>query len=121
MGLGICGLPIFQGYASGILHFAGPTGGYLVGFIAASLIVGSLMDRKRAKASFSYVVFSMLMGLIAIYAFGIAWLVGLYKISLAKAMVLGVLPFLPGAILKLMLASGIYWKIRARANEIIQK
>lgn len=108
--LGGLGLPIFQGYGSGIPHILGPTGGYLVGFIAASFVIGSLIDFKRNKPYFGWTVFSMVLGQVLIYAFGIWWLAISLKLNLVKAVYLGFIPFLPGAAFKLITASVIYTK-----------
>ncbi len=108
--LGGLGLPIFQGYGGGILHILGPTGGYLIGFIAASFVIGSLIDFKRNNPSFGWTVFSMALGQVLIYAFGIWWLAVSLKLSLVKAIYLGFIPFLPGAAFKLITASLIYTK-----------
>ena len=119
--LGALGMPIFQGYGAGLLHLAGPTGGYLIGFIIAAFIVGTLTDRKHTSPSFSYIIFSMAIGLLAIYLCGIAWLMISYRIDLIKAAFLGFIPFIPGAVAKLIVASWIYSKIKARTSFLIQR
>lgn len=112
--LGGMGLPIFQGYGSGLTHIFGPTGGYLIGFIAASFIIGSMIDFKREKPSFGWTIFSMAAGQIAIYIFGIWWLAVSLRLDLIKAVYLGLIPFLPGAIFKLITASLIYTKFSSK-------
>lgn len=112
--LGGLGLPIFQGYGGGLFHVLGPTGGYLLGFVASSFVIGSLIDFKREKSSFSWVVFSMAVGQFVIYIFGISWLAIYMNLGFIKAIYLGFVPFLPGAIFKLITASLIYRKISSR-------
>ena len=112
--LGALGMPIFQGYGAGLLHIAGPTGGYLAGFIVAAFLTGMLADRE------CNVMLTMSAGLLAIYACGIAWLMAGYGFGFAKAVSLGVVPFIPGAVAKLLVASWIYSKIKFRTNEIIR-
>jgi biotin transport system substrate-specific component len=119
LALGGLGMPIFQGYGSGLFHFAGPTGGYLVGFVAASFVTGALIDRTRESLGISRVIFAMSAGLFTIYVFGITWLVIGYNFSLAKAISLGFVPFIPGAAAKLAIASWIYSKIHSRTNPLI--
>jgi biotin transport system substrate-specific component len=98
---GILGLPVFAGGASGIARLVGPTGGYLVGFIVASAIVGWLAERGWTRTILSTVA-AMLIGEAAIYLFGLAWLsrfplsVGVFDAGLA--------PFLAGDFYKLALA-----------------
>jgi len=118
VGLGVLGMPIFQSYGMGIMHLAGPTGGYLAGFIAAAFIVGNLLG-KRASHSFLYSLFAMSAGLLAIYACGISWLMIGYKMDFVKAISLGCVPFIPGAALKLVTAAWIYSKLKPRIDEII--
>ena len=48
--LGAVGLPVFSGFAGGIGKLAGPTGGYLVGFIFMTVICGVIMERFQRKA-----------------------------------------------------------------------
>ena len=110
---GALGIPVFQGYASGILHLAGPTGGYIVGFIVSAFIVGILTEKNR---SFSRIFVSMLIGLLTIYFFGILWLVIGFRLSILNALFLGMLPFIPGAIAKLVAASWVYNKFSGKTN-----
>ena len=110
---GALGIPVFQGYASGILHLAGPTGGYILGFIVSAFIVGILTEKNR---SFSRIFVSMLIGLLTIYFFGILWLVIGFRLSILNALFLGMLPFIPGAIAKLVAASWVYNKFSGKTN-----
>jgi len=112
--LGGLGLPIFQGYGSGFLHIIGPTGGYLIGFIAAAFVVGSMIDLKRTRLSLAWVLFSMVLGQIVIYAFGITWLSTILRLSLHKAVLLGFVPFVPGALFKLLAASLLFTKLSSK-------
>jgi len=109
--LGVLGLPIFQGYGRGMLHIFGPTGGYLIGFVAASFVIGYLIDLKRDEQNLWWIIFSMAAGKAIIYSFGIIWLSLSMHIGLTKAVYLGFVPFIPGAIFKLLSASLIYSKI----------
>ncbi|NQU95595.1 MAG: biotin transporter BioY [Candidatus Omnitrophica bacterium] len=114
VGLGVLGMPIFQGYGAGFLHLAGPTGGYLVGFIAASFVVGAIVDRKRDSANLSYILFAMSMGILVIFACGITWLAVGYRAGFTKAVSMGFIPFIPGTAAKLITAAWIYSKIKSR-------
>ncbi|MBI4722242.1 MAG: biotin transporter BioY [Candidatus Stahlbacteria bacterium] len=102
--LGSLGIPIF---ACGI-GLLGPTGGYLIGFIVASTVVGAII---RHKSSFNWIIFSMIVGTGIIYLFGILQL-GLFLPTGFKTVIsLGILPFIPGDIAKLCIASIIYSKV----------
>src|SRR4051794_40307677 len=109
--LGIVGLPVFAyssttgTYASGLdtIYHAGvlgPTGGYLIGFLFASAIVGRLAelgwDRKIGGA-----VGAMLIGNGVIYLFGVPWLMVAANQSLSWAIQYGLVLFIPGDIIKL--------------------
>lgn len=101
LGAGAAGAPVFASGA-GILYFAGPTGGYLAGFFIATIVLGFLAERGWAR-SFVTTAFSMLIGIAIIYACGVTWLSQL--IGLDKAVSIGILPFLYGDALKLVIAS----------------
>lgn len=104
--LGIVGLPVFSGGSSGIGVLFGPTGGYLLGFIAAAFVIGVLSERKGTSNIFMNLLF-MLVGLFFIYLLGAAYLMHVAELSIESAMVMGVVPFLPGDLLKLVLAATI--------------
>lgn len=117
LALGVLGMPVFQGYGAGLLHIAGPTGGYLLGFIVSAFLVGMLIEKS---SRFFYTMLIMALGVASIYLWGILWLMVGYKFSLFKAISLGVIPFIPGAIIKLSLASFIYSKIKPRVDSLIK-
>ena len=110
LSIGACGLPVFQGYGAGAAHIFGPTGGYLLGFVLASYLVGYFLGEDKKNSAFK-VSASMAGGLILIYSLGIIWLKLLLKIDLSTAFMLGLYPFLPGAVVKLIAASSIYMGI----------
>ena len=99
---GLLGLPVFSGASAGLILLAGPTGGYLVGFVAAVWIVGSLADRGWGISP-TKAAAAMALGSIAIYAAGAAWL-SLF-VGPAAALSLGVAPFLVGDALKIALGA----------------
>ena len=94
------GLPFFAMGASG--WPAGPSGGYLLGFVAAAYVVGLLAERGWDRRFVTAAV-AMLAGEAAIYAVGLPWL-GFY-VGPEKAVPLGLLPFIPGDAVKLALAA----------------
>jgi biotin transport system substrate-specific component len=90
---GAAGLPVFTGTPEkglGLAYMAGPTGGYLAGFVLAAIAAGWLADKGWSK-SFVLGLGAAAIGLAAIYAPGVAWLSGL--IGFEKAIQFGVLPF----------------------------
>ena len=99
---GVAGLPIFAGGAAGIGRLFGPTGGYLIGFIAAAWIVGWLSERGWDRR-LGTAAAAMLLGTTAIYIFGLAWLA--VFVGWGQVIALGLAPFVMGDLLKLALAA----------------
>lgn len=109
--LGIIGLPVFAQGTSGPGILAGPTGGYLWGFIIASFLVGKLLEtRKEPKTG--WVVLSLILGTVIIYLSGIIQLSWVTKIGIKKAILVGVLPFLFGDGLKILAATFLVRRIK---------
>lgn len=102
--LGIIGLPVFAGGASGLGVLLGPTGGYLIGFVFATFIIGTLSQKYGTSNILKNIVF-MLIGLIVIYLIGIFFLMSVAHISIEKAIVLGIIPFILVDFIKLILAA----------------
>ncbi len=99
--LGALGIPVFAGGAGGALKLAGPTGGYLVGFAAGAFVVGLLTEKDWGRKLWSSAA-AMVIGNVVIYAVGVTWLAAF--VGWASVLRLGVLPFIPGDLLKLALA-----------------
>jgi biotin transport system substrate-specific component len=113
--LGVVGLPIFSGAGSGLLYLAGPTAGYLLGFIVASFFIGQALIKVKNK----FLAFSLfLLGDLLILSLGTFWLKIFLRCSLAKALTLGAVPFIPGDIFKAGVAFLIFQKIKTRCQEI---
>ena len=115
--LGAMGLPIFQGYASGTAHIFGSTGGYLIGFMAASLLTGKILE-KETRNLFK-ITASFAIGNVVIYTLGILWLMLIYRISFINAILIGVLPFFTVELAKIFLAAVVYSKISHRSKAIL--
>ncbi len=98
---GAVGLPVFSGFLSGPVAFAGPTAGYLLAFVPAAWLVGVARDRGL-MARASTVVFPMVGATALILAGGGAWLALVFG---ADAWAVGVLPYLFGGALKIALAA----------------
>ncbi len=100
---GAAGLPIFAGGASGVAHLLGPTGGYLAGFVVAAGVVGWLAERGWDRR-LVWTALAMAAGNVIIYALGVAWL-AVYLGDLQTAVVNGVLIFVPGDLIKIVVAA----------------
>jgi biotin transport system substrate-specific component len=99
---GALGLPIYAGGAGGFSTILGPTGGYLIGFIFAAYFVGRLAETGRDRRLPSALLV-FLSGEVIIYLFGLPWL-SLY-VGVQRIFVAGLIPFLPGDLLKLVAAA----------------
>ncbi len=113
--LGIIGLPVFAGGKAGIGVLFGPTGGYLIGFIVGAYVIGKL-TRAKKRSGLIWIIFSMAVGLIVVYLLGVIQLSFIAKFSINKSISVGVLPFLIGDALKLILAALITLKIRDKVR-----
>jgi len=99
---GAMGLPVFAGGTFGVAAIVGPTGGYLIGFALAAAIVGSAAERGWDR-HLATALAAMLLGEVAIYACGLAWLA---RFSLPVPLLdAGLLPFIPGDLVKMVLAA----------------
>jgi len=103
---GAVGLPVFAGGTAGALVMIGPTGGYLIGFVAAAAVVGWLIERGSSRHPLTSVA-TMLVGSAVVYVFGVAWLSHLIPGGPSVALAQGVLPFIPGDVLKSLIAAGV--------------
>lgn len=110
--LGMAGMPIFSKFQGGFQVLAGPTGGFLIGYIPCVLIETLLIGKWKRKI-WVYPL-AMLAGTIVLYAFGTGWFLiyGNGNYDFAKAMMLCVVPFLPGDALKIALATIMGFRLR---------
>ena len=108
--LGMVGLPVFSGFSAGVGKLAGPTGGYLIGFIFMALIVGFFVEHFPGKIG--YHVLGMVLGLAVCYVFGTVWLAKQLSISFVAGLGVGVIPYLPGDAVKIIFAALIGPKLR---------
>lgn len=103
LSMGLSGLPVFAGAVSGFAYLLGPTGGYLVGFVAGAAVAGLLAG--RANRPLARLVLAATSGTAVIFALGTSWLaLGLgAHLSPSEAFAAGIVPFLPAAAAKLIL------------------
>jgi biotin transport system substrate-specific component len=101
--LGIAGLPVFAGGASGIVHLIGPTGGYLLAFPLAAGLVGALANRGHGALR---VLIACTLGMALIHIGGVAQL-ALLGGDPGLAVRVGFVPFFTGDLIKVGLASAV--------------
>ena len=112
---GALGLPVFAGGAAGAAVLMGPTAGYLFGFLLAAIAMGYLAERGMGRTVVSTIA-AMVIGNCVVYLCGALWLADF--IGFSQAIVMGVLPFLYGDALKLVVAAGLMpWAWRAVRSE----
>lgn len=105
--MGAMGLPVFAGFKGGWFALAGPTGGYLAGFIAAAFVVGWICERA-AQATFSLRVLAGFVGVAVLYTFGRAWLaIWTGDLTGLTSWVWGVAPFVGVDCVKVIAAAAI--------------
>ncbi len=105
---GAAGFPVFAGTPEkgiGLAYMAGPTGGYLIGFVIAAMLVGYLVQTGASKNVFKTFAI-MALGTAVIYVPGAVWLANF--VGLEKAVEFGVMPFLYGDLIKAALAAGLF-------------
>lgn len=109
--LGAFGVPVFSHFSGGFAIIAGPTGGYIIGYIATAFLTGLLSSKIKGK-NFIVLPIAMIVGLVACYAFGTAWYMIGTKVSLWQALGWCVFPFLPGDAIKIAVATIIVTKLK---------
>ncbi len=100
--LGLVGLPVFSGFTSGLTKLAGPTGGYLIGFIFMAVISGWFIEKFSGKI-YMYII-GMVLGTAVTYIFGTVWLAQLLGRTFTEGLGIGVLPYLPGDAVKIIIS-----------------
>jgi len=102
---GIAGAPVFAPAATvGLARLTGATGGYLIGMLVATLILGALADRKadqKFKTSFPALIF----GSVIVFAFGLIWLNVSLNLTWAQTISAGLTPFIFGEVIKIAITA----------------
>ena len=114
---GATGLPVFAS-GGGLFYLLGPTAGYLWSYPIAAFVVGWLCERGLDR-SFATSLLAMLPGSIIIYLIGVPWLAFVVHLSLGQALIAGLLPFIPGDIIKVIIAAALLptaWKFVRRVE-----
>ena len=114
--LGLVGLPVFSGFTGGFGKLAGPTGGYLVGFIFLALIAGLFVDKFPKNRILAVV--GMIIGMAVTYIFGTEWLAIQLKMTFVAALSVGVIPYLAGDAVKIIIAIIVGPVLRSRLSNL---
>lgn len=114
--LGALGAPFYAGGAGGIESLLGPTVGYLVGFVGSAAFIGWMAERRADRRPLTTFL-SFLAGSLVVFACGVAGLMLTADMGLGEALAKGVLPFIPGDLVKSALAAGLLpgtWRLVER-------
>ena len=114
--LGLVGLPVFSGGSAGAAKLFGPTGGYLVGYLFLALIAGAFVGRytENKWKSIAFAALGMVLGTMVLYALGTAWLAYSAGMDFQAALWAGVIPFIPGDLVKMVIAVRLGSAVRGR-------
>lgn len=124
---GLLGLPVFSGSRGGLAHLLGPTGGFLIGYLAAAAFLIIFFRKPGAKdlalvssgknnsiklINYLKIIAASFSGFALIYVFGIARFMQLTNRGLFESLNLACIPYLPGDFIKMILVSALIYKLR---------
>ena len=124
---GLLGLPVFSGGKGGLAHLLGPTGGFLIGYLAAAAfliiffrkpgakdlaLVSSGKNKSIKLINYLKIIAASFSGFALIYVFGIARFMQLTNRGLFESLSLACLPYLPGDFIKMILVTALIYKLR---------
>ena len=115
--VGLVGLPVFSGFTGGVGKLAGPTGGYIIGFIPMAIIAGIIIDKCNNRV---IQILGMVLGTAICYAFGTAWFCIQAGYTVSAALAVCVIPFIPADLIKMVIAMIIGPEIRKRLGAVAQ-
>ncbi len=115
LALGAVGIPVFSGYGAGLAKLAGPTGGYLIGFLPMALIGGLFIEKSKGNPIVSGL--GLVLGIAVSYAFGTAWFVFQMQCELSYAMAVCVYPFIAFDLTKVVISCVVGVLLRKRLTQ----
>ena len=114
--IGFAGMPVFTNFTGGIAKLAGPTGGYMIGYIPLALIAGFFISKFEKKIPLH--MLGMVLGTVVCYLFGTMWLKISLQMSFPAALMAGVVPYIPADLAKMAIAIGIGIPVRSALKRI---
>lgn len=117
--IGAAGVPVFSGLTGGIGVVIGPRGGYYLGFLVGAIVIALL--RGQSSNPWRLALANLIGGIGVVYLFGAGWLSFVTGMGLEKAVMAGVLPFIPGDLFKVFAASFIGTAINKRMRKPISR
>jgi len=126
--LGVAGVPWFNGGTGGLSAIAGPTGGYLIGFVLAALFLGYVVDRYAKARSFRNLFILMFFAdFVLVFGPGLLQLhlwsniAGKGAIAFPALLAMGLFPFIPGEIIKLVAAASTAWVLSSKKDSLTKR
>jgi|SRR5208283_1780915 len=128
VGLGVAGVPWFNGGTGGTAAIAGPTGGYLIGFILAALFLGYVVDKYAKTRSFrNFLIMMSFADFVFVFGPGLlqlhVWstMVGKGAIGFPDLLAMGLVPFIPGEIIKLVAAASAACALSSKKDTLARR
>ena len=118
---GLLGLPVFNGGTGGFAKLMGPTGGFIIGYAIASLVSGLILGRPRLDGNKHIVrtIIAAFFGFAVMYVPGVLHFMNTMEKTFSETMILCVIPYLPGDLLKMVLAIVVSFPLRRTAATYI--
>jgi biotin transport system substrate-specific component len=110
--LGLVGLPVFSNFSGGAGKLFGPTGGYIIGYIFLALLFGFFVEHWKNNLGMN--IAGAVLGTLVLYLFGTVWLAYQLNLGFVAALWAGVIPYIPGDIVKLIIAMAVGMQLRKR-------
>jgi biotin transport system substrate-specific component len=115
------GLPVLPGGGGGLAVFAGATAGYLFSWPIAAFVIGLLTERFWARYNLAWgVLANVVGGIVVVYAIGVPVLKAVAGLPWSDAVWLGAAVFIPGDLVKAVVAAGIAVQVR-RSYPVIER
>ena len=114
--LGAVGVPVFSGFSGGLSKLVGPTGGYIVGYLPLIFIGGVFVAKHK---NIWMQVTGLVLGVIVCYALGTAWLAYSAHMTFGKALMAGVIPFIPADAVKIIIAAFLGRTLQSKLKNIL--
>ena len=115
--MGAVGIPVFAGFSGGIQNLIGPTGGFIISFPIMAFIIGIGVEHKDKKGMFTLM---LILGTVSNYVVGVIMFCIIAKSPVWTGISACVLPFIPTAIIKAVLASVLGLQIHKRLGAALQ-
>lgn len=115
--LGAVGAPVFTGLKGGQQSLAGPTGGFLLSFPVMAYIIGKGIELRKKKGMFTLL---LIVGTVSNYVVGVAMYCVVMESTVWTAVTACVLPFIPTAVIKAILAAALGLRLRDRLGSVLQ-